>query len=125
METVFAIAMLIGGPLFGRFGDIFGARAALLLAFLSSFCTYLILAMANDIPALFFSRLFAFMMHAMHGTLCKTCGPLVIVCVLSGAQMVMTDVSGAKDRADALGKLGVAYGIGMVVGPPFGGWLVT
>ena len=35
--------------------------------------------------------------------------------------MVMTDVSGAKDRADALGKLGVAYGVGMVVGPPIGG----
>ena len=35
--------------------------------------------------------------------------------------MVMTDVSGAKDRADALGKLGVAYGVGMVVGPPVGG----
>ena len=38
-----------------------------------------------------------------------------------GAQMVMTDVSGSKDRADALGKLGVAYGVGMVVGPPIGG----
>ena len=35
--------------------------------------------------------------------------------------MVMTDVSGAKDRADALGKLSVAYGVGMVVGPPIGG----
>ena len=35
--------------------------------------------------------------------------------------MVMTDVSGSKDRADALGKLGVAYGVGMVVGPPLGG----
>ena len=39
--------------------------------------------------------------------------------------MVMTDVSGAKDRADALGKLGVAYGVGMVVGPPIGGELLS
>lgn len=67
METVFAVAMLLGGPLFGRFGDIFGARAALLLAFLSSLFTYLTLAFANGLPALFFSRIFAFMMHAMHG----------------------------------------------------------
>lgn len=43
---------------------------------------------------------------------------------LLGAQMVMTDVSGRQDRADALGKLGVAYGVGMVVGPPIGGELV-
>lgn len=38
--------------------------------------------------------------------------------------MVMTDVSGTKERADVLGKLGVAYGIGMMVGPPIGGELV-
>lgn len=70
MQTVFAVATLLGGPLFGRFGDIFGTRAALLLAFLSSFLTYLILAMADGIPALFLSRLFAFMMHAFHGEVC-------------------------------------------------------
>lgn len=70
METVFAVVALLGGPLFGRLGDIFGARAALLLAFLSSFLTYLTLAMANGIPALFFSRLFGFMMHVMHGMVC-------------------------------------------------------
>lgn len=37
--------------------------------------------------------------------------------------MVMTDVSGTKERADLLGKLGVAYGIGMMIGPPIGGEL--
>ena len=67
METVFAVAMLLGGPIFGRFGDIFGARSALLVAFVSSFLTYLVLALADSIPALFLSRVFAFMMHAMHG----------------------------------------------------------
>lgn len=67
METVFAVAMLLGGPLFGRFGDLFGARSALLVAFASSFLTYLVLALADSIPALFLSRVFAFMMHAMHG----------------------------------------------------------
>lgn len=38
--------------------------------------------------------------------------------------MVMTDVSGRKERADVLGKLGVAYGIGMMVGASIGGELV-
>ena len=68
METVFAVVMLLGGPLFGRFGDLFGARSALLVAFTSSLLTYLVLALANSIPALFLSRICAFMMHAMHGT---------------------------------------------------------
>lgn len=67
LETVFAVAMLVGGPIFGRFGDIFGARAALVLALLSSVLTYAVLAMANGIFSLFCSRLFGFMMHALHG----------------------------------------------------------
>jgi len=38
--------------------------------------------------------------------------------------MVVTDVSGSTERADVLGKLGVAYGVGMVTGPTVGG-LIT
>lgn len=108
LETVFAVSMLLGGPIFGRFGDLFGARAALMVAFLSSFLTYAVLAVADSIFMLFISRLCAFMMHAMHGS-----------------QMVMTDVSGFKERADALGKLGVSYGVGMVIGPTLGGYVTT
>lgn len=67
METAFAVAMLLGGPLFGRFGDIFGARAALLVAMASSFLTYAVLSQTESIVGLFVSRLTAFMMHAMHG----------------------------------------------------------
>ena len=69
METVFAVVMLLGGPLFGRFGDLFGARAALLVAMGSSFMTYAILSQANSVFSLFLSRIMAFMMHAMHGEL--------------------------------------------------------
>jgi len=39
--------------------------------------------------------------------------------------MVMTDVSGSTERADALGKLGVSYGVGMVVGPMIGGYVTA
>lgn len=39
--------------------------------------------------------------------------------------MVMTDVSGSTERADALGKLGVSYGVGMVVGPVVGGYVTS
>ena len=47
------------------------------------------------------------------------------LCFIAGAQMVMTDVSGSKGRADALGKLGVSYGVGMVVGPTLGGYVTS
>ena len=38
--------------------------------------------------------------------------------------MVVTDVSSSAERADVMGKLGVAYGVGMVTGPTLGG-LIT
>lgn len=57
----------IGGPLFGRFGDLFGARAALTVALFSSFLTYAILAISSNIPMLFLSRIPGVLMHVMHG----------------------------------------------------------
>ena len=50
---------------------------------------------------------------------------MLLILLLAGAQMVMTDVSDNKERADALGKLGVSYGVGMVVGPTVGGYVTT
>ena len=38
--------------------------------------------------------------------------------------MVVTDVSEKQARAESLGKLGVSYGAGVVVGPFLGG-LIT
>ncbi|GFR98821.1 solute carrier family 22 member 18 [Elysia marginata] len=35
--------------------------------------------------------------------------------------MIVTDVCSPSKRADALGKLGISYGVGMVVGPMIGG----
>ena len=67
LETIFALALLIGGPLFGRFGDLFGARAALTVALFSSFLTYTILTLSNSIPLLFLSRIPGVLMHVMHG----------------------------------------------------------
>ena len=61
--------MLLGGPLFGRFGDLFGAKAALMVAFISSFMFYFFMAIADSVVYLFLSRLCTFMMHAMHGEL--------------------------------------------------------
>lgn len=70
----------------------------------------------------------------------KILDPLEINSTLLGAQMVMTDVTGTRgifgyedddviilllfiDRAVAMGRLTVAYGLGMIVGPTLGGWV--
>lgn len=38
--------------------------------------------------------------------------------------MIVTDLGNVEQRADALGKLGLSYGVGMVIGPLVGG-LIT
>ena len=67
LETVSSVAMLISGPFFGRFGDRFGAKSAMILCFIGSFFFYFFLTIADDVLDLFLSRLGAFLMHAFHG----------------------------------------------------------
>ena len=94
LETTFSFGMLVGGPLFGRFGDIFGARMALTLALVSSSTTYFILSAADSIPLLFLSRIPGVFMHVFHG-----------------AQMVMTDVSGADGACLSVRVLGHVHSV--------------
>lgn len=42
-----------------------------------------------------------------------------------GSQMVVTYLSEESDRANVLARLGVSYGIGMVVGPSLGGFVTS
>ena len=69
LQTIFAVVQLCGGPLFGRFGDIFGGRAALTLAFASAAFSYGLMGVAYSFPALLLSRLPSIFMHAMQGML--------------------------------------------------------
>lgn len=108
LQTVFGILQLVGGPVFGRFSDQYGPRAALTLSFLSASIYYLILAFTTSIPFLFLSRVPSFFMHG-----------------LPGAQMIITDLTTAQERAGALGKLGLCFGLGIIVGSSLGGYLAT
>ena len=67
LQTTFALVQLCGGPIIGRFGDIFGSRAALVLSFAAAALTYSILGLASSVTMLFVSRLPSVFMHAMQG----------------------------------------------------------
>uniref|UniRef100_UPI00398E75E2 solute carrier family 22 member 18 n=1 Tax=Pristiophorus japonicus TaxID=55135 RepID=UPI00398E75E2 len=108
LQTTFALIQLLGGPLFGRFGDLFGGRAALSLAYLSSGLTYVLMGLSTNVPLLFLSRVPSVFMHGMQA-----------------AQMVVTDLSTESERTGALGKLGLSYGVGMILGSSAGGLLIS
>ncbi|KAM9367027.1 solute carrier family 22 member 18 [Symphorus nematophorus] len=108
LQTTVGLIQLVGGPMFGRFGDLFGARVALSVACASTVVFFLLLAIA-DHPAMLF-------VHKL---------PTVFMHVLPSSQMVVADLSEPEKRADALSKLGLCFGIGMIAGSTLGGHLVT
>uniref|UniRef100_A0AAY5F0L4 Organic cation transporter-like protein 2 n=1 Tax=Electrophorus electricus TaxID=8005 RepID=A0AAY5F0L4_ELEEL len=108
LQTTVGVMQLLGGPVFGRFADIFGARAALSLSCFASMVSFLLLAAADSTILLFLHKLPAVFMH-----------------VLPGSQMVVADLSESGKRAEALAKLGLCFGIGMIAGSSLGGTLST
>ncbi|NXY43812.1 S22AI protein, partial [Ceuthmochares aereus] len=108
LQTTFGVLQLVGGPIFGRFADQFGSRAALILSCASGSAFFLLMSVSTSIPLLFLSRLPAVFMHG-----------------LPGAQKVITDLTTPSQRADALGKLGLCFGIGIIIGSALGGVLST
>lgn len=108
LQTMVGVMQLFGGPMFGRFGDLFGARLALSLACSATVVFFLLLAIADHPAMLFIHKL-----------------PTVFMHVLPASQMVVADLSEPEKRADALSKLGLCFGVGMVVGSTLGGNLNT
>nr|XP_046251451.1 solute carrier family 22 member 18 isoform X1 [Scatophagus argus] len=108
LQTMVGVIQLFGGPMFGRFADLFGARVALSLACASTVVFFLLLAVANHPAMLFIHKL-----------------PTVFMHVLPATQMVVADLSEPEKRADALSKLGLCFGVGMIAGSTLGGHLNT
>ncbi|XP_015719406.1 solute carrier family 22 member 18-like isoform X1 [Coturnix japonica] len=108
LQTTFGVLQLVGGPIFGRFADQFGSRAALTLSCASASAFFLLLSISTSIPILFLSRLPTVFMHG-----------------LPGAQKVITDLTAPSERAAALGKLGLCFGVGIIIGSALGGVLST
>lgn len=108
LQTMVGVVQLIGGPMFGRFADLFGARVALSLACSATVVFFLLLAIADSPAMLFIQKLPTAFMH-----------------VLPGTQMVVADLSDPDKRADALSKLGLCFGVGMIAGSTLGGHLNT
>uniref|UniRef100_A0A8C3B0H2 Organic cation transporter-like protein 2 n=1 Tax=Cyclopterus lumpus TaxID=8103 RepID=A0A8C3B0H2_CYCLU len=110
LQTTVGVIQLLGGPIFGRFADIFGARAALSLACSSTVVFFLLLAIAENPAMLFIHKLPTVFMHVITG---------------EPSQMVVADLSAPEKRAEALSKLGLCFGIGMITGSTLGGHLNT
>ncbi|XP_078687115.1 solute carrier family 67 member A1-like [Branchiostoma floridae x Branchiostoma belcheri] len=109
LQTTIAIAQLAGCPIFGRFGDLYGSRAAMTLTFVGMMVENLLVVMSfsGGIPLLFISR-----------------APMLFIHPMTAFQMAASDLSDEKSRADALAKLNIVSTAGRILGPTIAGWLV-
>ena len=53
LKTVFSLCQLVGGPIYGRLGDLMGERIALITAFSASILTYTLTGLATSLPLLY------------------------------------------------------------------------
>lgn len=109
LATSFAVAQMISGPWLGRLSDRIGRKPVLVVSQVGTFTGFLMLAFAPNLFWVFLSRV-------LDGI---TAGNLTI------AQAVIADVTVPEKRTKAFGVIGVAFGLGFLVGPALSALLVT
>src|SRR5215471_18095565 len=104
---LYAACQLVSGPLLGRLSDRMGRKPLLIVSQLGTLIGFLITAFAPNLWILFLAR-------AIDGS---TAGNLSL------AQAYISDVTKPEDRAKSFGIIGIAFGMGFLIGPAISGFL--
>jgi len=107
LVSTYAFCQLIAGPILGRMSDHMGRRPLLLVSQMGTFIGFLILAYANALWIIFLSRV-------IDGL---TAGNLSL------AQAYISDVTKPEERAKSFALIGIAFGMGFLIGPGISGYL--
>ncbi len=107
IQTSFSVVQLLFLPVWGWFSDRFGRRPVLLFSLFGTAVSFGALSLAESVVAICAARALAGFFAASIAT----------------AQAVVTDVTDEDDRARGMGLVGAAIGLGMMMGPVFGGLL--
>lgn len=105
--VAYSVMQFLFSPLVGNLSDKFGRRPVLLFSLLGFGLDYLFMAFAPTIGWLFVGRLIAGVTGASFTT----------------ASAYIADVSSPEKRAQNFGMIGVAFGLGFIIGPVIGGIL--
>lgn len=109
MLASFSLAQLFAAPILGRWSDVAGRKKILMLSSALSVVSYVLYGHATILWIALLSRVIS-------GVAASNIGV---------AFAYAADVTTAEDRAKGLGMLGAAFGLGFVLGPPLGAFLIT
>jgi MFS transporter, DHA1 family, tetracycline resistance protein len=107
LVSTFAVCQLVGGPMLGRLSDVTGRKPLLILSQIGTLIGFAILAYGRTLPLIFLSR-------AIDGF---TAGNISL------AQAYIADVTEPEERTRSFAVIGIAFGIGFLIGPAMGGFL--
>jgi MFS family permease len=105
--ATFAVCQLVSGPLLGQLADRFGRKPLLLISQVGTLLGFIVLGQATSLAMVFVSR-------AIDGA---TAGNLSL------AQAYVSDVTAKENRAKSFAIIGIAFGIGFLLGPAISGFL--
>src|SRR6266513_6424130 len=105
--TVWAMMQFVFSPVLGVLSDRFGRRPVILLSNLGLGLDYMVMALAPTMSWLFVGRVISGITTSSIPT----------------AMAYISDVTAKEKRAAAFGLIGVAFGVGFVLGPAVGGLL--
>src|ERR1051325_5174498 len=107
LVSTYALCQLIAGPPLGQLSDHVGRRSVLLVSQIGTFIGFLMLAFARTLWLVFLARI-------IDGL---TAGNLTV------AQAYISDVTDPDNRTKSFGIIGIAFGLGFLVGPGVSGFL--
>lgn len=103
----YAVLQFLFAPIIGNLSDRFGRRPVLLISLAMYAANYLIAGLATALWVLFIGRILTGITSATYAT----------------ANALIADVSDPEERAQNFGLMGLAFGLGFIVGPSLGGVL--
>ena len=101
LGATYPVMQFIGAPLLGRLSDRYGRKPILLVSQLGTLAGFILMGFSGSLWMLFIARLIDGFSGAN----------------ISTAQAAITDSTSEKNRTQALGLIGAAFGIGFTIGP--------
>jgi DHA1 family tetracycline resistance protein-like MFS transporter len=107
--SAYPICQLVAGPILGRLSDRYGRRPLLVFSQAGTAVSFLLLGLSRDFRIMLLAR----MLDGASG------GNILV------AQAYVADVTAPEERARGMGLIGMAFGLGFVLGPAMGGLLLS